>query len=254
MATAPGQSPFPDNLDKVRNTHFFTKSGKPLSPNFRPGLPEDKLRHIEAQLDAPLPDDLRELAIHCGGIEGLEFEINFAGSDGFGMEEIFPRCHTIADDGCGNFWIVDVSSRPENTAQVFFACHDAPVILYQCGSISGFLTELVRLHTPPYNSLLAEVHEDRVHHVWRTNPGTSDYVTALKSSDATIRSFAATLDERFLLIDLRSPQPGMGFSWGRYGPRTELRRCGEERIFAYAQPPKLPGFFSRLFGKTVTGE
>ena len=32
----------------------------------------------------------------------------------------------------------------------------------------------------------------------------------------------------------------MGFSWGRHGPRTEIRRNGHERLFAYARPPKKP--------------
>lgn len=239
-----------DELQKARSTSYFTRGGKPLSPDFLPGLSEEELRQVEAELGAVLPDDFRELAKQCGGIEGFEFEIDFTGSDGFGMEEIFPKCHTIAADGCGNFWIIDITSRRESTAQVFYACHDAPVILYQCGSMSEFLAELIKLHTPLYRSLVNEILTDQPYKVWRTNPGTIDHATALNSSDATIRSFAATLDDRFLIVDLRSPKPGMGFSWGRYGPQTELRRCGEERIFAYAQLPKQPGFFSRLFGKT----
>jgi hypothetical protein len=116
--------------------------------------------------------------------------------------------------------------------------------------MKDFLAELIRMYTPPFQSLLNEVHDDRLHQIWRTNPGTIDHATALNSSDTTIRSFASTLDERFRIVDLRSPQPGMGFSWGRFGPRTELRRCGEKRIFAYAQPHKQPGLFSRLFGNT----
>lgn len=38
----------------------------------------------------------------------------------------------------------------------------------------------------------------------------------------------------------------MGVSWGRFGPRTELRRHGYERLFAYAPPEKKPGLLSRL--------
>jgi hypothetical protein len=39
----------------------------------------------------------------------------------------------------------------------------------------------------------------------------------------------------------------MGVSWGRFGPRTELRRHGYERLFAHAPPEKKPGLLSRLF-------
>jgi hypothetical protein len=39
----------------------------------------------------------------------------------------------------------------------------------------------------------------------------------------------------------------MGFSWGRFSPRTEIRRDGYERLFAYARSEKKPGLLSRLF-------
>ena len=58
---------------------------------------------------------------------------------------------------------------------------------------------------------------------------------------------AAGLDDRFLFVDLRAPEIGMGFSWGRYGPRTQVRRDGDERLFAYARPEKKPGLRGRLF-------
>jgi len=59
-------------------------------------------------------------------------------------------------------------------------------------------------------------------------------------------AFAAELDDRFRFVDLRSPPVGMGFSWGRHGPRTELRRHGIERLFAYAPPDKRPGLLRSL--------
>ncbi len=55
-----------------------------------------------------------------------------------------------------------------------------------------------------------------------------------------LAAFAAGLDESFLFVDLRSPEIGMGFSWGRFGPRTVIRRHGHERLFAYARPERSP--------------
>ncbi len=39
----------------------------------------------------------------------------------------------------------------------------------------------------------------------------------------------------------------MGFSWGRYGRRSEVRRHGNERIFAVGRPER-QGLLRRLFG------
>jgi hypothetical protein len=41
--------------------------------------------------------------------------------------------------------------------------------------------------------------------------------------------------------------PGMGFSWGRYGPRTQIRPHGDLPILAYAAPPKR-SLWARLTG------
>ena len=40
----------------------------------------------------------------------------------------------------------------------------------------------------------------------------------------------------------------MGFSWGRYGPPTDVRRHGFLRLFAYAPPERKPGLVRRIFG------
>ena len=101
---------------------------------------------------------------------------------------------------------------------------------------------------PPHESLVDHVHEDRPFRVWRTNPGTLDHAAALASGDDGLRAFAEELDERWTFVDLRAPEIGMGFSWGRYGWRTEIRRHGFERLFAYAPPERKPGLLSRLFG------
>lgn len=98
-------------------------------------------------------------------------------------------------------------------APVFFTCHDAPVILYQSDS-AAFLTEVLRMGQPPHESLIDDVHEDRLFEVWRKNPGTLTVAQAA-SADDSLRAFAATLDDRFTIVDLRGARPGMGFSWDR---------------------------------------
>jgi hypothetical protein len=130
---------------------------------------------------------------------------------------------------------------------VFFACHDPPIVLYQSPDIGHFLHEAFRMLVPPHASLVDDVHEDRLFNVWGENPRTLDHSAALEQ-DAGLRAFAAELDDRFVVVDLRSPEIGMGFSWGRFGPRTDARRHGYERLFAYARPEKKPRLLRRVFG------
>lgn len=50
--------------------------------------------------------------------------------------------------------------------------------------------------------------------------------------------------ESFSLLDLE------GFAWGRFGPRTEIRRAGRERLWALIAPEQKPGLLRRLFGRS----
>jgi hypothetical protein len=144
------------------------------------------------------------------------------------LEELFPSGLPIAHDGSGNFWVRDVTP-------VFFLCHDPPVVLFQSVDVETFVHDAAEGSPLDRDALFA---------VWRTNPGTVDHAAAL-TGDAELHAFAAELDERFLFVDLRAPVRGDGFSWGRYGPRTDVRRHGSARLFAYAQPEPR----RRLFGR-----
>jgi hypothetical protein len=214
-----------------------------------PGLDTAAIVGIADRTGAPLPADLRALLGACAGISGLELEIDFTGGLSFEMVEIFPHGLPIMADGQGNFWVIDCVSRPEAEAAIFFACHDPPVMLWQGRGLAGFLRELVAWHTPPNASLLVDVAQDALHDVWGTNPGGLTHAAALASPDAAIGAFAATLDDGWTVVDLRGEKPGFGFSWGRFGPRTRVRRHGDDRLFAIARPEPRPGLLSRLFGR-----
>jgi len=214
-----------------------------------PGLTSDQIIALEGDLGFRLPGELRDLLPRCAGIDGPLDGIDFTGRSlgGFGMDEIFPRNIPIAHDGFGNYWVLDVAQEGMPVASVFFACHDVPVVLYQSDGIAAFLGEVLRMYQPPHKSLIDDVHADRLFDVWRKNPSTLTVADAVLR-DEVLRAFAATLDQRFTIVDLRGVRPGMGFSWGRYGPRTEVRRHGDLPIFAYAAPPKR-SLLSRLTGR-----
>jgi hypothetical protein len=236
-----------DAIGRAQDTRLVDKGGDVVEFELAPGFPSADIDGLADELGVPLSGELRALLGHTAGIDnGPLHAIDFTGrSLSFGDPDAFPMGLPIAGDGFGNFWILDLTPDDAETVPVFFACHDPPVILYQSPNIGDFLHEAFRMLVPPHASAVDDVHEDRLFNVWRDNPGTLDRSAAL-AGDEHMSTFAAELDDRFTFVDLRSPPVGMGFSWGRYGPRTDVRRHGHERLFAYAPPEKRPGLLRRL--------
>jgi len=238
-----------EHIKAAQQAKLVDAEGEPVVLKLLPGLRSDEIDSLQKSVGQPLPEELRILLSFCSGIDGCLETIDFTGAHmSFEQKEIFPNGLPIAHDGFGNFWVLDITPQTRKAAPVFFACHDAPVILYQSPDIASFLEEVFRMNTPPHKSLVDDVHEDRLFEVWGKNPGVTDHPTASVSSDPVVRSFALGLPEHFQIVDLRTVSPGMGFSWGRYGPRTEVRRHGYQRIFAYAKPPRT-GLWAKLFGR-----
>jgi cell wall assembly regulator SMI1 len=217
------------------------EDGNPVVIELRPGLSTAGIDMLERDLPCSLPDEIRDLLSFCSGFAGGAIDlVDFTGQEcNCEYSDIFPHGHPIAADGFGNFWIVDLLPTSNHWEPIYFACHDAPVILYQSPSLEHFLIELFKYSEPPHESLIDDVHEDRIFDVWRKNPGVIQQLECLTSNDADLRQFAQELDSTFQIIDMRDQKIGMGFSWGRYGPRTAVRRFGNMPIFAYQKPPSL---------------
>ena len=219
-----------------------------LTLDFAPPLPHDEIDALREQLGVPLPSELVAVLGETSAVEGIE-QLDFTGrSMDVMVEEVAPSGLPFAADGFGNFWLLDLTPEHTERAPVFFLCHDPPVFAYQSANLGDFLQELMAMYEPDAASKVRELHDVRVLEIWRANPGVTDRETAL-GGDVELSTFAASLDDRFELVDLRTPEVGAGFSWGRYGPQTEIRRHGYARIFATAPPEKAPGFFGRLRGR-----
>ena len=224
---------------------------KPVRVRLLPGLTKEEVDEFSRSLPVPPSDDVRDLLEFCSGIEGTLERIDFTGrslSDGFGLDFLAPHGLPIAHDECGNYWVVDLQPEGVDWGPIYFCCHDAPVMLLQAATVQQFVSEVFKMYTPPHKGLIDDVHDDRLFYVWRKNPGVIAYASALASPDPDIQTFAAGLDARFELIDLREAPIGMGFSWGRYGPKTEVKRFGSKPIFAYRRPEKT-SLLAKLFGR-----
>jgi len=239
-----------EEIERARSQKLTDEDGNPVELGVAPPLSGDEIEAVAVRAGTALPDELVDLLRHCGGLDGALEQVDFSGRtiDGFEFEGVFPHALSIAHDGYGNFWVLDLTPDVTRTAPVYFVCHDAPVILYQSPDLAHFVRELIRMSIPPHKSAIDDVHEDRPFDVWRKNPGAMTRVAAQESADPELRAFASTLDERFTIVDLRDPKVGMGLSWGRYGPKTIVRRHGELPVFAYAAP-ETRSLWARLTGK-----
>ncbi len=227
-------NPIVELLKQSQGTLFVNEDGIEHRFALRPPLTEQELADFEASLPCPIPGDVREVLSFARGFDGVLGGISFCGSPGgFGLEEILPHAVTLAADGFGNFWIVDLTHESTSWGPIFYASHDAPVVVFQTESLLHFLQEVIRFGNKPWRSEIDDVHESLSDRIWRENPGVLSFAQCVNSEDRDLNAFAATLGETWQLIDLRNPNLGDGFSWGRYGPRTVNTRFGEKRIFAY---------------------
>jgi hypothetical protein len=222
------------------------RDAQALGIELAPPLSTAGIDSLEAELAHPLPSDLRRALGLTAAVAGAPLELDFTGRT-MDVEagELFPAGVPIAHDGAGNFWIIDTNPDDLATAPVFYLSHDPPVLLYQSDDLGGFLREVFRTYEPDQASLGDDVRRDQLFRIWHDNPGTLDRAAA-RAGDADLSAFAAALDDRFTFADLRTAEVGMGFSWGRHGPRTELRRHGHQRLFAYAPAERKPRLLRRL--------
>jgi hypothetical protein len=237
-------------LEIIRRAQAGTlvdEDGNVVTLELLPGLSHAELQDFADRVPCRIPPEIAELLGACRGFYGTVEQVEFTGRDlSFEFEAAFSYGLPIAADGYGNFWVVDLHPGTTTWGPIYFACHDAPVILYQAGSLERFLGELFRMFEPPHKSLIDDVQVNRLAQVWRTNPGALSHEQCLRSEDPILSDFARELDESFQIIDLRQAKPGDGFSWGRYGPNTQIKRFRTHAVFAYQKPKSI---ISRLLGR-----
>ncbi len=213
-----------------------------------PPLEERELAALRARLPCPLPAEVEELVRFSRGFaNGPLEEFEFAGIPGgeFDLEALLPHALALAHDGYGNFWVVDLTARSTSWGPIDYLSHDPAVLVHQCDGLAHFIGEVLRFANPPHESELDQVHEEASRVIWRENPGLLSFDECSSSADPELRAFARTLDESYALVDLRRARTGEGLSWGRYGPRTVVRRHGDERIFAYQKKTRLQRMLGR---------
>ena len=162
-------NPIIDFLKQTEGTVFVNEDGLKDSFKLRPPMTEQEILAFEAGLTFPLPEEMRELLRFAKGFEGvLDDGVDFADAVGFGHEEIFPHARSLAADGYGNFWIVDLTRESKSFGPIFYACHDAPVIVYQTDGYGG------RKYDQRYNAFEERLIRSK-QQCQGKNPRSSDY-------------------------------------------------------------------------------
>lgn len=248
---SPGARPTP--LDIVRVAEGTELRYEPDGPAERlellPPLSEEAIGELEFRIPCPLPESIRDLLRHTRGFATGPLEsLKFAGLWTFEFPQIFPCPIDIAHDGFGNYWVVDLTEDSTEWGPIYFVCHDPPVVVLQSPDLSHFLLEMLKLGGPEREqSLIDAVHEAHAARVWRDDPGLMGLDECRASEDPVLTSFAQGLPPGSEVKDLRDAAVGDGLAWGRYGPRTELRRAGVHAVFA-RQPRSLLQRFKHWLG------
>lgn len=240
-----------DMLRSLAGLQLTDEDGQAHVLELRPPATDAEIRRLEQALPAPLPDEMRAALGVTTGLENGPLEsFSLLDLEGFGLEEAFPQAYSIAHDGSGNYWVLDLLPGDGAWSPVFYACHDPPVIGYQAETIEAFLGDVVAMWRPG-RSPVDRMHEEEVHRIWRDDSSLLTPAGVAGSEDPVLAGFAATLPADARIADLRRARYGEGFAWGRFGPRTEIRRAGRERLWALIPPERKPGLLRRLFGRSA---
>jgi hypothetical protein len=163
--------------------------------------------------------------------------------------EFFPNSVQLTGDGFGNFWILDIDQKG-NWGNVFYVCHDPAVIVKHSESLSEFIKHVHDFGKNGKTSNLDIIHEKSVIEIWQDMDNFITIDNAKQSNDATLREFALSLVENFVIADLRNKPNKGGFAWGKFGKKIENAvRYKSELLWAIERPVKKTGFLSKLFGR-----
>jgi len=238
-------------LSQVAGTRLVDENGREHVLELLPPATDAEIAELASRLSVPLPAELREaLQVTAGLANGPLESLELLDLAGFGMEDVFPVAYPLGHDGYGNYWVLDLIPDEHECGPVFYACHDPPVIAYQSRSPSEFVREVIALWQPGPRSPIDIVHEDVTSAIWTSNSGLVSREVALAADDSILAQFAASFPAESVFADLRNPGVGDGFSWGRYGPRTEWTRADRHRIWAAVPPTTRPGLLARIFGRS----
>ena len=236
-----------ERLKTLINETYTDYDGETYSIVLEKGLNEEEILHFEKQLPSKLPEDIKELIRFSSGFEFYIYNISFIGNTDFGFEELIKNPITLAGDGTGNCWVVEILNNGD-WGNVFYVCHDPAVIVKHSEHLSQFLEHLSDYGKNGSASHFDIIHEEIVYELNRK----SEYLTleeAQNSQDQELRVFTEKLEGDYLIADLRNKPLRSGFEWGKFtkGSNYSIIRHDNLQLWALLKPK--PSVFSTFFKK-----
>jgi hypothetical protein len=229
---------------------FKDAKGNAYQLRVKPGFSQRQIEGFENRLAVPLPKEAGEFLAFTSGFNFEPFgEVNFSANETFGLEEILPLGLTIATDGAGNDWVIDIKRDTGEWGAVVFMSHDPPVAVIQAPNLAAFIEQVLDSGRPSKKNMLDYVTDEAVSRIWGDDPYLLDVQTARSSSDIAVSEFSKQLPETFRVADLRSREIGAGFAWGRSGPNSTIKRYDSELVFGVESKAK-KSLLGRLLKRT----
>lgn len=151
-----------DLLKKVKEIQqgaYYGENGEPIKVDLLPGLSLKQIEKVQENVpNKTLPPSFINLLKNTSAISFRYLhmdEISFTNFGEFGFNELIQSCLTLTGDGAGNFWIVEISSSGE-WGEVYFICHDPPLIVKQANSFYEFLNQLHEFLLSTFDNLNQE--------------------------------------------------------------------------------------------------
>lgn len=239
-----------EQLKSILTEQYVSEDGDEYTIELKPGLTDEQIDELAERLPTgQIPTEIRELLKFASGFEffGLE-DVTFDGVGQFGFEEFFPNSVQLAGDGFGNFWILDVD-KYGNWKNVFYVCHDPAVVVKHSENLSQFIEHINDFGKNSNKSNLDVIHEKVVFEIWQKDHGFIELDNARQTSDTTLKNFAISLPNNFVVADLRNKPIKSGFAWGKFGLNIDKAiRHDTEPIWGIEKPIK-KSLLSKLFGR-----
>ncbi|MPV85119.1 SMI1/KNR4 family protein [Cardiobacteriales bacterium ML27] len=239
-----------EKLKSILTEKFVSEDGYEYKAELKEGLTDQQINELAKRLPTgQVPTEIRELLTFASGFKffGLE-EVTFDGVRTFGFEEFFPNSVELAGDGFGNFWILDVDKNG-NWGGVFYVCHDPAVIAKHSDNLTQFIEHVNDFGKNGNKSNLGIIHEKVVMDIWSKDNGFIELENARQSNDTTLKKFALSLPDNFVVAGLRNKPNQSGFAWGKFGPNIDRTKRHETELIWGIEKPVKRGLLSKLFGR-----
>ena len=217
------------------------EDGEDLGTKLLPALSLPEILKLQEVYGCEFTEDVKELLAFCGGLEEGPMEIiDFKGEEvDYGLLSLKGHFRSIAPDGFGNFWFYWKSHVSPDLGPIFYYQHEGPMLFYQADSIGDFVRECIRFMTPPYASLIDDVHEFRLRPIRSLNDDLRPRAAVEGSNE--LEDFLRSLPADALIYDFRTSKVGDGVDLAK------LEVIGLHPKLPVLALRKRPGLIRRLF-------